>query len=297
MAQAHLSNGITIEFESFGEGEPILLVMGLGAQLTAWPDDFVEMLVDRGHQVIRYDNRDVGLSTKCEGDGIGTAGILKGMVLNREIDAPYNLTDMATDAIGLLNALGIEAAHVVGVSMGGMIAQTMALEFPEHVLSLTSIMSNTGDGRSGLTAPGIISRVRRLNEVNEANALERNMEMFELISGPHFDPALAHQEIEAGLARSFSPDGTQRQLAAIAASPDRTERLAQLDIPVLVVHGLADELVRPSGGIATASAVPHSRLLMFPDMGHDLPRVRWPELVQGILDNVTRARAKARALA
>lgn len=283
-------NGITIEYESYGEGDPLLLVMGLGAQLVAWPMDWVNRFVNLGFQVIRFDNRDIGLSTKMPDDPPGLAQVIAATLSRRLAKSSYVLSDMADDAVGLLDHLGIERAHVVGVSMGGMISQTIAIQHPNRVASLTSMMSNTGDRKHGrihrpllLKAPKTIAKTRE-------EAVDKGIETFRLISGPHFndhEPEL-RALLETALARSWDNEGTARQTMAIAASPDRTEALGSVSAPTLVIHGLLDPLVRPSGGGATAQAIPGSRLLAFPDMGHDLPKVRWDEIIGAIVDNARR---------
>ena len=284
-------NGITVHYDERGAGEPLLLVMGLGAQMLAWQDGFVDGLVQRGFRVIRFDNRDVGLSTKMSGEVPGTFSLALSNLLRRPIDAPYQLTDMADDAVGLLDHLNIDAAHVVGASMGGMIAQTMAIHHSSRVKSLCSIMSNTGDRKNGGISVKIVPKLRAVSETTRENAVDQGVELARLISGRRFDPVEARAQGEILVERSYYPEGTDRQLAAINAGPDRTAGLAKLTMPTLVIHGLEDPLVKHSGGIATANAVPGSRLLMFPDMGHDMPRNRWVEMVDGIAANAARATA------
>lgn len=286
------ANGLTLEYESTGSGDPILLIMGLGAQLTAWPDVFVDGLADLGHRVIRHDNRDVGLSSKLEGAPIPSPGrILAAKAARRRPPVAYFVDDMADDAAGLLDGLGIESAHVVGVSMGGMIAQSLAIRHGEKVRSLCSIMSNTGDGRRGSIAPRLLPTFRRLSGSARTpeEAIENSVRLFGLFSGPAFDPDEHRRRAIAANERSFYPEGTRRQSAGILASRDRTKRLRDVTAPTLVVHGLLDPLVRPSGGVATARAVPDARLVMFPDMGHDLPAPLLPEIVTAIHDNTQRA--------
>jgi len=284
------ANGITIEYEISGSGDPLLLIMGLGEQMTSWPDGFVAKLVEAGFQGIRFDNRDVGLSSQSNWEPPSPVRAVASRIVRRTPPAEYQLGDMAADAAGLLDALGIEAAHVVGVSMGGMIAQAMAIEHPAKVRSLTSIMSNTGDRTHGVVAPSLLPKMARLTrQVDRERAVERSLEVNALISGPEFDADERRAIAERNVARSFRPEAVARQTAAIMASPDRTEALANVQVPTLVVHGLLDRLVKPSGGMATARAVPGSRLVMYPDMGHDLPRSRWDELVGEIRRNADRA--------
>jgi pimeloyl-ACP methyl ester carboxylesterase len=282
------ANGITIEYDVQGEGEPLLLVMGLGAQLIHWPSDFVDLLLAEGFQVIRFDNRDIGLSTEFDWVPPSRSRSAAALLARRRPKAGYLIADMAADAAGLLGALGVGPAHVVGASMGGMIAQTMAIEHPGAVRSLTSIMSNTGNNRHGLPHRRVLIKLSRLGAPTIEDAEESSLTVFRLVAGPTADEELFRQLTRAGLERSFRPMGVLRQAAAIVASPDRTPGLRRIHVPSLVIHGLADPLVRPSGGIATARAIPGSRLLMFPEMGHDMPRMRWPEMVTAIRQNASR---------
>ncbi len=287
------ANGITIEYEEQGSGEPLLLVMGLGGQLTDWPHEIVDLLAERGFRVIRHDNRDSGLSTEFTGPAPTNWQIAKSVLFRRPMSSQYLVGDMADDAVALLTALGIDSAHVVGVSMGGMIAQTMAIQHPTRVSSLTSIMSTTGNRRVGQPTLRVIRKFARRKPPTVATALDEAVETFREICGPTFDEHEFRAMAKVSIERSFRPVGTGRQTAAIMASGDRTEALGQLDVPTLVVHGLVDPLVRPSGGIATADAIRGSRLLMFNDMGHDLPRTRWVETVDAIAANAARARIGA----
>ena len=286
------ANGITIHYEEWGAGPPLLLVMGLGGQLTDWPEGLVELLAEH-FRVVALDNRDIGLSQEMSGPGLTPGAYFRSLATRRAPNAPYSLSDMAADAVGLLDGLGIESAHVVGASMGGMIAQTMAIEHSARVRSLTSIMSNTGDRRNGRTAPRLLVKLARQPQPTRETAVEQAVATYGLIAGPVWDEAELRRVVEMGVARSFRPEGTLRQLAAIQAGADRTSALGTVTAPTLVVHGLVDRLVLPSGGMATARAVPDSRLLMFPDMGHDLPRARWPEFVDAIQANAARATSGA----
>ncbi|MCO8127759.1 alpha/beta fold hydrolase [Acidimicrobiia bacterium EGI L10123] len=274
-------NGITLEYERSGAGEPLLLIMGLGAQLTAWPAEMVQLLEDAGFDVIRFDNRDIGLSSECDWEPPSPVRAFIGRLLRRPVPTGYVVDDMADDAAGLLDALGIDRAHVVGASMGGMIAQALAIAHPRRVASLTSIMSNPGDGSGGATAKVLLAFARRDDPTPE-NAVDQAVATFQRISGPHFRAEEYRPLAEAAVARSFRPHGVARQTAAVMASADRTEGLSRLAVPALVVHGLIDPLVKPSGGIATAQAIPGSRLLMFNDMAHDLPAPRLGEIVDAI---------------
>ena len=286
-------NGITIEFEEYGSGDPLLLVMGLSGQLTDWPPELIDQLVSAGFRVIAPDNRDIGLSTEMSGEGLARSSLVKAM-LGRPVKAPYSLSDMASDAVGALDHLGIDRAHVVGMSMGGMISQEIAIGWPDRVLSLTSIMSHTGDRRHGLAKPSLSWKLTRLGDPDPANpqsVIDNSMQIWRWISGPTYDESVARERIEAGVQRSIRVQGTARQTAAIFASRDRTPLLAAVKCPTLVIHGMVDPLVMPSGGRTTAKAVPGSRLIEFPDMGHDLPLNRIPEMVEEIRRNADRAGA------
>ncbi len=284
---------IAYEVDGPEDGVPFLLVMGLGTQLVGWPADLVEGLVERGFRVVRHDNRDVGLSSFTGGPPPARAAVVRSFLRPGSGGADYLLTDMAEDARALLDHLGIAAAHVVGASMGGMIAQQLTIDHPERVLSLTSIMSNTGSRRHGGVHPRLLPTMAlsltQARPTDEAEAVRLGVEGWRRIAGPLFDEEEMTGMVQAAVRRSVSPIGTVRQLLAILESPDRTAALRQVTVPTLVVHGLADRLVSPSGGIATARAVPGSRLLMFPDMGHDLPRARRGEIVEAIVQNAARA--------
>ena len=286
-------NGITIEYDEQGSGEPLLLVMGLGGQLIDWPAPFVERLADAGFRVIRFDNRDIGLSSAIDAPPPTRSQLFKAVALRRPLPSAYLLRDMAADAVGLLDALDIDRAHVAGISMGGMISQQLAIDATHRVASLTSIMSTTGNRRVGQPSPKVVRKSLRRSEPSLERAVDQSVELFGEICGPTFDAAEFRELAAASVQRSYRPDGTARQLAAIIASGDRTADLQRLDVPTLVVHGLVDPLVRPSGGLATARAIPGSRLLMFNDMGHDLPRTRHAEIVAAVAANAARARSGA----
>lgn len=300
MTSAELGD-ITIEYEIDGpdDGEPMLLVMGLGTQLVAWPADVVHGLVARGFRVIRMDNRDIGLSTKTEGPAPTRADLARALAHRRYARSDYLVADMADDAVALLDHLGVERAHVVGVSMGGMIVQQLTIDHPERVLSLCSIMSTTGSRRHGTVAPRLLPTMAaslsspRPEDPEEAARL--GLEGFRLIAGPHFDADEVGAAVRLAVSRNVNPLGTIRQLLAIQASPDRTKGLRSVTAPTLVVHGLLDLLVQPSGGIATARAVPGSKLVMYPDMAHDLPAPRRADIVEEIARNASRAHRNSTA--
>jgi pimeloyl-ACP methyl ester carboxylesterase len=284
---------IAYEVDGPDDGTPMLLVMGLGTQLVGWPADVIEGLVDEGFRVVRFDNRDIGLSTRTEGPPPSRTTVVKAFVHRRYAQSDYDLSDMAGDAAALLDHLGIGAAHVVGVSMGGMIAQQLTIDHPERVLSLASIMSNTGSRRHGSVSfkllPTVAVSMTTPRPTEEDEAVRLGVEGFRRIAGPHFDTDEVTAMVRSAVQRSVHPLGAIRQLLAILASPDRTPGLRQVRVPTLVIHGLEDPLVVPSGGIKTTQAVPGSRLLMFPDMGHDLPGPRRAEIVEAIVRNARRA--------
>jgi pimeloyl-ACP methyl ester carboxylesterase len=239
--------------------------------------------------VIRFDNRDIGLSTEFTSPPPTTGQLAKAVLARRPVAAEYFIGDMAADAAGLLDALGIESAHVAGMSMGGMITQALAIDHPSRVRSMTSIMSTTGNRRVGQPKLSLIRRFARRPVPTRETAVELGVETFRAISGPTFEETEARSLVESSVARSFRPAGVARQTAAVIASPDRTAGLRRVSAPALVIHGLVDPLVRLSGGIATAAAIPGSRLLVFNDMAHDLPRTRWQEMADAIAVNAARA--------
>ncbi len=276
MAQVQ-ANGINIEYETFGDKahETVLLIMGLGAQLTMWPVEFCEELVSRGFYVVRFDNRDIGLSTKFEAAGMpDMAAIFGALMAGKPATSAYTLDDMAGDAVGLLDALGISRAHIVGASMGGMIAQLVAINHPGHTLSLTSIMSTTGnpalpqakpEAMAVLMAPAV--------EGDIEGAITRGINAWKVIGSPGFptDDVTLRQWVSRDVHRSLYPVGTARQMAAIVANGDRREKLKKLKVPTVVVHGADDPLVPVEGGKDTAASIPSAELRVVPGMGHDFP--------------------------
>ena len=287
---------IEICFETFGSREDaaVLMVMGLGTQMIAWPEELCRRLASCGFFVIRYDNRDCGRSTHLRGQRPPT---LIQLLLRDKRAARYSLADMAADGIGLLDRLGIERAHVAGASMGGMIAQTMAARHPDRVLSLASIMSNTGHIWKGTPGLRIYPVFLRRPAANREGAVESFVSVFRLIGSPGFpfDEAETRKAAELSYDRGYNPAGSGRQLAAIIAAGDRTAELRGITAPTVVIHGTKDKMVRPSGGRATAAAIPGSRLVEIEGMGHDLPRGAWDRMVDAIVANAQRAGAADRS--
>jgi pimeloyl-ACP methyl ester carboxylesterase len=286
------ANGIELAYQEVGDpdGEPLLLVMGLGTQMLAWDEELCALLAQRGFRVVRFDNRDIGHSTMLD-----EAGMPKRLdvFVGRRSTAPYLLSDMAADTAGLMDHLEIEAAHVVGASMGGMIGQTLAIERPERVRSLVSIMSTTGNRRVGTPTPRAYALLFATFPRGRQAYVERVVKTFALIGSPAFpmgEPRL--REISGAMYdRSHNPAGILRQIHAISASGNRTRALAKLTLPVTVIHGTRDPLIRPSGGRATAQAIPGARLRMIEGMGHDLPELLWPTFVDEIAATAAHAPA------
>jgi pimeloyl-ACP methyl ester carboxylesterase len=284
------ANGIELAYEAFGDpADPtVLLVMGLGVQMLGWDADFCQLLAERGFCVVRFDNRDVGRSTKIEGgpppDIMAAAG---GDVSS----AGYTLDEMADDCVGLLDHLGVEGAHVVGASQGGMIAQALAIRHSERVSSLVSIMSTTGDRAVGQPHPEALPALLTRPPPDRARFADFVVGAWRVIGSPGFalDEEALRARARASYDRGIHPDGTARQLVAILASGDRTEALRRLDVPTVVIHGTDDPLIDVSGGEATAAAIPGARLELIRGMGHDLPRQLWPRFVELIAENAARA--------
>ena len=262
----------------------MLLVMGLGGQMVLWDDRFCETFAERGFYVIRFDNRDVGRSTILRELGIPSRMQL--FVRDRR-GAKYSLDDMAGDAAGLLRELDFGSAHVVGVSMGGMIAQTLAIQHPRRVRSLVSIMSSTGNRRVGQAHPRLWPRMLRRVRRDREGYIRDFIETYQTIGSTLYppDPERMRKRAERCFERGLHPSGAARQLAAIITADDRTPFLRELDVPTTVIHGTADPLVRPSGGRATADAIPGARLLMLDGMGHDMPPELWPQIIDAICEN------------
>ena len=287
------ANGIEIEYDTFGtpNDAALLLVMGFTAQMTMWEEPFCQMLADGGRYVIRFDNRDVGLSTKLDGVEVDLGGAISAAFTGSPCPpVPYTLADMANDAFGLLDALGIERAHLVGASMGGMIVQTMAMVHPERALTMTSIMSNTGELEYGQPTAEAMQALLTRPPTERAEYIEHSVRVAKIIGSPRYqDEAVTRERAARRYDRSFYPEGAGRQLAAVAGSAPRADGLRQLRVPTLVVHGRADPLVQLSGGDRTAELVPGANLLVLHDMGHDLPEALWPLLTDAILSHTTHA--------
>jgi pimeloyl-ACP methyl ester carboxylesterase len=288
---APVPGGMELCYQTFGDpgGEPLLLVMGLGGPMTWWDPDFCALLADRGFYVIRFDNRDTGRSTRAAGRV--TRGMLVRAFTGRKVRAPYALTDMAADAFGLLDHLGLSSAHVVGVSMGGMIAQTMAIVQPQRVRTLTSIMSTTGRRTVGWQHPSLLPGLLARQDNGREAYIRTSAAFWKMIGSPAYpkpDEEVAAQAAET-FDRGISRGGILRQMMAILTQPNRAVRLRGLTMPALVIHGLADKMVHVSGGRATAAAVPGAELLLIPGMGHDLPRQLWPTVVEAITRTTARA--------
>ena len=284
---------IAIAYETFGSAAdpPVLLIMGLGGQLLSWPEDFCRLLVDRGLFVVRFDNRDVGLSTHLHDlPAPDLAAIQRGDFAT----APYTLSDMAGDTASLIEALGLGSAHVVGASLGGMIGQVLAIEHPNRVRSLTSIMSTTGDSNVGQSTAEAFAHLTQPAARTRAEVLDRRVQSQGVTGSPDYPTSEAELRDRAGQAfdRNFDPVGGARQLAAALASPDRTTDLADVRVPTLVIHGADDPLIQVSGGHATAAALPDAELLVIDGMGHDLPRQLWPQVIERISAHIARAEGR-----
>jgi pimeloyl-ACP methyl ester carboxylesterase len=280
------ANGIQICYDAFGNpNDPaFLLVAGLGMQLIGWDEELCTMLAERGYWVIRYDNRDVGKSTKF--DEAGVPDVMAAMQ-GQDVSVPYLLSDMAADAAGLLDALGVKKAHVLGASMGGMIAQTIAIHYPERVRTLTSIMSTTGapavsmpkpEGLAFLMAPPATDLESYIQ--NEINWVKGNYG-----SGFDWEETAVREKATAVWERGTYPTGTARQMGAVLASGSRQEALEKLNIPTLVIHGKEDIIVPVEGGIATAESIPDAKLLLIDGMGHALPKDTWPQIVDTVANH------------
>ncbi|GAB3772616.1 pimeloyl-ACP methyl ester carboxylesterase [Nocardioides ginsengisegetis] len=289
---APLPSGIELCYQTFGDpsGRPLLLVMGLGGPMNWWDSDLCRMLAEAGFYVIRYDNRDTGRSSRI-GVRVKRSTIVRAFTGGR-VRAPYSIPDLADDAFGLLDHLGLEAAHVVGVSMGGMIAQTMAITQQRRVLSLTSIMSTTGKRSVGWQHPSLLPTLIGSRGPGLENYVRSSRRVWRLIGSPGYPQSDAElrAKAEETFARGVSASGVMRQMLAVLTQPNRSLRLRALRVPTLVIHGLDDKMVHVSGGRATAAAIPGAELLLIPGMGHDMPPALFESYVQAISRTADRAR-------
>ena len=290
------ANGLRLEIEDHGSpsGEPLLLVMGLGMQLLGWPADFVELLVARGFRVIRFDNRDSGLSEGRDDDGVPNLALdALRFTFGLRVKSPYTLVEMAADSVGILDALGIESAHVCGASMGGMIAQHMAVRSPERVRSLTLMMTSSGARR--LPGPSLKVRSAMISRPPDpgslASIVEHYVRLYALIGSPAFPaaPEELRRRFSTSIARAYRPAGTARQMVAIAADGDRSPLLARIQAPTQIIHGAADALIPVAAGRDLHAKIRAAEIDVIDGMGHDLPAALWPRFVADI------ARVAARA--
>ena len=288
---------VELVYETIGDpaDPPLLLVMGLGMQLIHWDRELCELFAERGFHVIRFDNRDSGLSTKIKGPVPNIMRLMAGVPTS----VPYRLEDMAADTLGLLDHLDVERAHVVGTSMGGMIAQTLAIGNPERVLSLASMLSTTGDRRVGTPKLRVWTVLMRRAPNDRDAYVEYFLRVFRMIGSPAYpgDEQRTREIAAATFDRCHYPPGTARQLGAIMASGSRTAGLRELDVPTVVIHGEADPLVPLRAGVATARAIPGAELVRIPGMGHDMPKALWPTFVDAIAKNADRAATRQPARA
>jgi len=295
------SNGIELEYEIHGDpaAEPLLLVMGLGAQMTRWPPALYEMLVARGLRVIRFDNRDVGLSQKIDEAGMPDyPAILTALAAGQKPPVAYTLNEMAADTVGLLDTLGIRRAHIVGASMGGMISQLVAADYPDRVLSLTSIMSTTGNRALPQATPEALAVLTNRGpspKEDREGFIAHSLNSARVIGSPGFpfEEQRLRDRIVMDLDRCYYPPGFARQYAAVMATPDRREKLKTITAPTIVLHGDADPLVNVAGGHDTHANIPGAELRIFPGMGHDIPQPLYGDIVDGIMRAVERARVTA----
>lgn len=289
MAQITTPSGITLEYDTFGDPKhpALLLVSGFTAQMIGYAEGFCQKLADGGRYVIRYDNRDCGLSTKLDGVAVDMAALTAAVVAGDKATArsvvPYTLSHMAADGMDLLSALGIERAHVAGSSMGGMIVQVMAIEHPERVITMTSIMSTTGEHEYGQSTPEARAELMAAPPTEREEYINAAGKRTLWMSKRYTQPAVLRAQAAAAYDRSFYPEGAGRQMAAIMATGSRADALRALTVPTLVIHGLDDTLIAPSGGRRTAELVPGATLLEVPDMGHDRPEPLWPEITGAML--------------
>ncbi len=291
-ASVLLPDGVELHYQTIGDptDRPLLLVMGLAGPMTWWPLELCQRLAREGFYVIRFDNRDTGRSTKLDQHRVGTGDLVRAFV-GRRVDVPYSLRHLAADAFGLLDHLGVESAHVAGVSMGGMIVQTMAIEHPERVRSLTSIMSSTGRRTVGYQDPKLLPHILKRAGRTREEYVAGSVDFWRRISSPayRYSEETAAQRAGETWDRGISVRGVMRQMIAILTQRDRTEALTALTMPAVVMHGLADRMVHVSGGRATARAIPGAELILVQGMGHDLP----PGLFGTYVEAISRAADRA----
>ncbi len=285
-------SGVSICYETHGDPDdvPLMLVCGLGMQLVRWDDELLAGLTARGFYVITHDNRDIGLSESFDHVEVDVVAAVMAAMEGAAVEAPYLLSDMAADAIAVLDELGIERVHVVGTSMGGMIGQVMAIEHEDRVASLTSIMSTTGDPDVGQPKPEVLVTLLPSGAEDREAIIEATVETFRAIGSPeHFDEDLTRAAATRAYDRAHDPTAQSRQLVATIASGSRSEALRSITVPTLVVHGDADPLIDVSGGVRTAEVIPGAELLVIEGMGHDIPRVFQPRIIEAVLALVSRA--------
>jgi pimeloyl-ACP methyl ester carboxylesterase len=288
MPRAHVSTGMELEYDTFGSPDDptLLLIMGFTAQMISWDAEFCRMLADGGLHVVRFDNRDCGLSSKLDGVEVDSGAVMAAALMGTEVPpVPYTLSDMAADAVGLLDHLGIERAHVMGASMGGMITQTVAIEHPHRCRSAISVMSTCGDPNYGQAAPEAMTALLAPPPASREEYIESAPNWMVWHSKKYRDAERTKELAAIGYDRSFYPEGSPRQLAAIFASGDRSARLAELAVPTLVIHGRDDTLITPSGGLRTAELIPGAHLLLVADMGHDMPEPLWPLITDAVISH------------
>lgn len=285
------NNDAEIEYETFGNPShpAVLLVNGYTSQMINYDVDFIQAFVDRGRFVIRYDNRDVGLSTHFHGAPAPIKEIMAAKASGGPLPAlAYTMSDMASDGIAVLDALGIAAAHIVGMSMGGMLVQVMAIEHPSRVLSMVSIMSRTGEPEYGQSTPEANAALLNVPRTDREGFIADGVRDRRVYSSPrYFDPEYEAARLARAYDRAFDPAGNARQFAAIVAADPRAEQLRALKVPTLVIHGRADTLITLSGGERTAELIPGANLFVLNDMGHDLPKPLWPVLVEAMVSHQT----------
>ncbi len=287
MTLAKITDHIEIEYDTFGspDNSALLLIMGFGAQMVTWEPDLCNLLAASGLFVIRFDNRDCGLSTHLEGVEVNVDEVIRAALLQEPLPpVPYTLSDMAADAVGLLDHLGIERAHILGASMGGMIAQVFAIEHPQRTLSLISVMSVTGEPEYGQSTPEALEALLTPPPTDREGYIKYSPTWQVFHSKKYRSDENSYAAAARDYDRMFYPQGAPRQLAAIYATGSRAEALQKLNVPTLVIHGTDDTLLTPSGGQRTADLIPNAKLLLIEDMGHDLPRPIWPTFVSAVTE-------------